>query len=43
MFACAAAQANITIINTDINFIKIFKNYTLMKFVLNMILNNYDK
>jgi hypothetical protein len=43
MFACAAAQANITIIITDIIFIKLFKKYVLMKIVLNIILNNYDE
>jgi hypothetical protein len=33
MFACAAAQANIIIINTDINFIKIYKNNALLKII----------
>lgn len=43
MFACAVAQANIFIINTDIYFIKLFKNYRLMKKIHNNYIKNIDK
>ena len=43
MFAAEASAANIFIINTVIKFINLFKNYTLLKYILNMIINNYDK
>jgi len=43
MFACATAQAILFIIKTDIKFINSFKKHILIKFVLNIILNNYGK
>jgi|688.fasta_scaffold780611_1 hypothetical protein len=43
MFACATAQANIFIINTDIYFIKIFQNYRLIKTIHNNNIKNIDK
>jgi hypothetical protein len=43
MFAAEASAAKIYIINTDINFINLFKKYVLMKIILNKFINKYFK